>query len=83
MGAKAMPSPSVKSQLCHGRGIISGHDEENKGFGVTETWIKIVPWWISASCLILQKLFNLFEAHLCYYFLMKMWNNNTFLSGIL
>jgi len=37
MGAKAMPSPSVKSQLCHGRGIISGHDEENKGFGVTET----------------------------------------------
>ena len=41
-----------------------------------------MPQGVIASCLTLEKLFKLAEAHF-YYFLMKMSDNNTFVSGML
>ena len=77
-----MPSPSISSQQYHGRGSVSGYGRKKKGTEVKHTWIKIMPQGVIASCLTLEKLFKLAEAHF-YYFLMKMPDNNTFVSGML
>ena len=70
-----MLSPSISSQQYHGRGSVSGHGRK-KGTEVKQTWIKIMPQGVIVSCLTLEKLFKLAEAHF-YYFLMKM-SDNTF-----
>lgn len=78
LGAKGMPIPSIRSQLYDGRGSISSHSSKNKDGGVKQTGINIMLWWVIVSYLTLDKLFNLL-----YYFLMKIWDNSSFLSGLL